>query len=161
MMLQKLQITLQRNSLAFQVFASLTAFLPIYAFILFDELTQRQLMKTGFLGVQFKILMITAQVLGFAVSKGLGVKYVSEMLPENRSKSLILMLALSWFAYLLFALTPAPYNLIFIFLASLPLGMIYGTILGFWRDDAVQICSWPLTASFVWAQVLQKVLVSG
>jgi hypothetical protein len=94
--------------------------------------------------------MITAQVLGFAVSKGLGVKYVSEMLPENRSKSLILMLALSWLAYLLFALTPAPYNLIFIFLASLPLGMVYGTILGFLEGRrSTDLLVAVLTASFI------------
>lgn len=151
MMLQKLQITLQRNSLAFQVFASLTAFFTYLCFYPFRRAyTAATYEDWIFLGVQFKILMITAQVLGFAVSKGLGVKYVSEMLPENRSKSLILMLALSWFAYLLFALTPAPYNLIFIFLASLPLGMVYGTILGFLEGRrSTDLLVAVLTASFI------------
>jgi hypothetical protein len=104
----------------------------------------------AFFGVNFKILIITAQVLGFAVSKGLGIKYVSEMLPENRSRNLLIMIGLSWVCYLFFALTPAPYNLFFIFMASLPLGMVYGTILGFLEGrKTTDLLVAVLTASFI------------
>jgi len=150
-MLQKLQTSLQRNPWAFQIFASLTAFFTYLCFYPFRRAyTAATYENWLYWGIQFKILMITAQVLGFAVSKGIGVKYVSEMLPENRSKNLIIMLALSWGAYFLFALTPAPYNLAFIFLASLPLGMVYGTILGFLEGRrSTDLLVAVLTASFI------------
>ena len=103
-----------------------------------------------FWGVHFKILMITAQVLGFAVSKGIGVKIVSEMKPEKRARNLLIFTGLSGLSMLLFGLTPAPYKLIFIFFASLPLGLFYGVILGFLEGRVnTDILVAALTASFI------------
>ena len=132
-------------------FAAITAFFTYMCFYPFRRAyTAATYEELSFLGVNFKILMITAQVLGFAVSKGLGIKYVSEMLPENRSRNLLIMIVLSWFCYLLFALVPAPYNLLFIFMASLPLGMVYGTILGFLEGrKTTDLLVAVLTASFI------------
>lgn len=101
-------------------------------------------------GLPFKILIITAQVLGFAVSKGIGVKVVSEMKPENRAKYLLIFTALSWLCMLGFGLVPAPYNLLFVFLGSLPLGLFYGVILGFLEGRRVtDLLVAALTASFI------------
>lgn len=135
----------------FNIFASLTAFFTYLCFYPFRRAyTAATYEEIEFLGIHFKILMITAQVLGFAVSKGLGIKYVSEMLPKNRSKNLLIMVGLSWLAYLLFALVPAPWNLVFIFLASLPLGMVYGTVLGFLEGrKSTDLLVAVLTASFI------------
>lgn len=103
-----------------------------------------------YFGVQFKILIITAQVLGFAVSKGFGIKIVSEILPEKRAISLFYISIISWLCMLGFGLTPAPYNLIFIFLGSLPLGLFYGIILGFLEGrQSTDFLVASLTASFI------------
>lgn len=150
-MLIKLSALLARSPVAFTVFASVTAFFTYMCFYPFRRAyTAATYDELVFLGVQFKILIITAQVLGFAVSKGLGIKFVSEMLPQHRSRNLLVMIVLSWSAYFFFALTPAPYNLVFIFLASLPLGMVYGTILGFLEGrKATDLLVAVLTASFI------------
>lgn len=150
-MQKKLNELLTRNSFNFTVFASITAFFTYLCFYPFRRAyTAATYEDLVFWGVNFKILIITAQVLGFAVSKGLGIKYVSEMLPTNRSRNLLIMIALSWICYLFFALTPAPYNLFFIFLASLPLGMVYGTILGFLEGrKTTDLLVAVLTASFI------------
>jgi Family of unknown function (DUF5690) len=104
----------------------------------------------AFWGIDFKILMITAQVLGFAVSKGIGIKVVSEMKVANRAVSMAIMLCLATVFYGLFAMCPAPYNLLFIFLANLPLGMFYGTILGFLEGRRVtEFLVAVLTGSFI------------
>lgn len=142
---------ISRSSFNQTLFASVTAFFTYMCFYPFRRAyTAATYEDLAFIGVNFKILIITAQVLGFAVSKGLGIKYVSEMLPENRSRNLLIMISLSWICYLFFALTPAPYNLFFIFLASLPLGMVYGTILGFLEGrKTTDLLVAVLTASFI------------
>ncbi|MFY8000643.1 MAG: DUF5690 family protein [Candidatus Kapaibacteriota bacterium] len=149
--MQKLSEFIARSSFNFTVFASVTAFFTYMCFYPFRRAyTAAMYEELVFWGVQFKILIITAQVLGFAVSKGLGIKYVSEMLPQNRSRNLLIMIVLSWTSYFFFALTPAPYNLVFIFLASLPLGMVYGTILGFLEGrKTTDLLVAVLTASFI------------
>ena len=148
---QKLTQFIGRSSFNFTLFASITAFFTYMCFYPFRRAyTAATYEDLAFFGVNFKILIITAQVLGFAVSKGLGIKYVSEMLPTNRSRNLLIMIALSWICYLFFALTPAPYNLFFIFMASLPLGMVYGTILGFLEGrKTTDLLVAVLTASFI------------
>lgn len=150
-MLTKLSDSLTRNSFNFTVFASVTAFFTYMCFYPFRRAyTAATYENLIFWGVQYKILIITAQVIGFAVSKGLGIKYVSEMLPRHRSRNLLLMIVSSWISYFFFALTPAPYNLLFIFIASLPLGMVYGTILGFLEGrKTTDLLVAVLTASFI------------
>jgi len=147
----KLKAYLAANSTAFAIFASLAAFFTYLCFYPFRRAyTAATYDDLYFFGIHYKILIITAQVLGFAVSKGLGIKYVSEMLPANRARNLILIILLSWVCYLFFALVPAPYNLFFIFLASLPLGMVYGIMLGFLEGRRVtDLLVAVLTASFI------------
>jgi hypothetical protein len=148
---KRLTDIINRSSFNLTLFASVTAFFTYMCFYPFRRAyTAATYEDLVFFGVNFKILIITAQVLGFAVSKGLGIKYVSEMLPENRSRNLLIMISLSWVCYLFFALTPAPYNLFFIFMASLPLGMVYGTILGFLEGrKTTDLLVAVLTASFI------------
>ena len=148
---KKLNQFITQSTFTQTLFASITAFFTYMCFYPFRRAyTAATYEELAFFGVNFKILIITAQVLGFAVSKGLGIKYVSEMLPQNRSRNLLIMIGLSWICYLFFALTPAPYNLIFIFMASLPLGMVYGTILGFLEGrKTTDLLVAVLTASFI------------
>lgn len=133
------------------LFAALAAFCTYLCFYPFRRAyTAATFDELYFWGIHFKILIITAQVLGFAVSKGIGVKVVSEMKPENRAKSLLLFTGLSLISMLLFGLTPAPYNLFFVFLGSLPLGLFYGVILGFLEGRKnTDLLVAALTASFI------------
>ncbi len=157
---QKLTQIINRSSFSQTFFAAATAFFTYMCFYPFRRAyTAATYEDLAFWGVNFKILIITAQVLGFAVSKGLGIKYVSEMLPANRSRNLLIMIGLSWVCYLFFALTPAPFNLVFIFLASLPLGMVYGTILGFLEGRrTTDLLVAVLTASFIMGSGFAKTI---
>ncbi len=143
--IQNLPISVQTLFAAVAAFSTYLCFYPFrraYTAATFEELY--------FWGIHFKILIITAQVLGFAVSKGIGVKIVSEMKPENRAKGLLLFTGLSWICMLFFGITPAPYNLIFVFLGSLPLGLFYGVILGFLEGRKnTDLLVAALTASFI------------
>ncbi|GAB3264430.1 DUF5690 family protein [Larkinella harenae] len=111
----------------------------------------------SYAGINYKIWLITAQVLGYAVSKRIGVKVVSEMKPGQRAMYVLLFIGLSELALLGFAVVPPPYNIAFLFLNGLPLGMVYGIMLGFLegrrQTDALVA---GLTASFIFASGFVK-----
>ncbi len=85
----------------------------------------------AFLGVDYKILLVIAQVLGYTASKFYGIKFVSGISPKQRTGSILLLIGLSWLALLGFAIVPAPINILFLFLNGAPLGMIWGLVFGF------------------------------
>jgi Family of unknown function (DUF5690) len=147
----------------FAAFAAFSTYLCFYPFR--RAYTAATYNELYFWGIHFKILIITAQVVGFAVSKGLGRKIVAEMKPDNRAKSLLWFTGLSWLCMLFFSITPAPFNLIFIFMGSLPLGLFYGVILGFLEGRKnTDLLVAALTASFIvgsgFAKSLGKWLLS-
>ena len=83
------------------------------------------------LGMEFKTLLVVAQVLGYMLSKFVGIKIVSEMQPHRRAGLILLLLIVAELALVMFAVTPYPYNFIWLFVNGLPLGMIFGLVLGF------------------------------
>jgi MFS family permease len=110
-----------------------------------------------FAGVSYKIWLVTAQVFGYAVSKGIGVKVVSEMSPARRAGNILLFVSIALLALLGFALVPAPWNIVFLFLNGLPLGLVYGTMLGFLEGRRqTDILVAGLTASFIFASGFVK-----
>ncbi len=142
---------LTKSSVAFVLFTSFATFLTYLFFYPFRRAyTAATYSSLIFWGINYKILIITAQVFGFVVSKGLGIKYVSEMLPQHRIRNLILIITTSLLAYLGFGLVPAPANLLFIFIANIPLGLLYGTVLGFLEGrKTTELLVAVLTASFI------------
>lgn len=120
-------------------------------------ITAVQFEGVEFGGIDYKIWLITAQVLGYAVSKGIGIKVVSEMQPVRRPWYVLGLILLSELALLGFGLVPAPYNIVFLFLNGLPLGMVYGTMLGILEGRRqTEILISALTASFIFASGLVK-----
>jgi hypothetical protein len=82
------------------------------------------------LGLDYKAIFVIAQVMGYAISKVIGIKVVSEVTPEKRAAWLIGLIAVAQFALVGFALTPPPYNLVWLFVNGLPLGMVFGLVIG-------------------------------
>lgn len=85
----------------------------------------------SFAGVDYKIILIIAQVLGYMLSKFIGIKVISELQPNKRIYYLLGLILAAEASLLLFALTPAPYNFIFMFLNGLPLGMVWGIVFSY------------------------------
>ena len=84
-----------------------------------------------FLNIDYKILLVIAQVLGYASSKFIGIRVISGLNPVRRTAYLILFILLAELALVLFALTPPPYNIFFLFLNGLPLGLIWGIVFSY------------------------------
>ena len=79
----------------------------------------------------YKILLIISQLIGYTISKYLGIKIISELNHKSRTITLIGLMASAWIMLLLFALVPYPYNFPFMFLNGLPLGMIWGVVFSY------------------------------
>ncbi len=82
-------------------------------------------------GVDYKIVLITTQVLGYMLSKFIGIKVVSEMSRGARIRSILVLIGIAWSALLAFGLLPYPYNFVALFFNGLPLGMIWGIVFSF------------------------------
>ncbi|MFD2936645.1 DUF5690 family protein [Spirosoma flavum] len=147
-----------RNPTAFMLFGATAAFCTYACMYAFRKgITAVTFEGMAFAGISYKIWLVTAQVFGYAMSKGIGIKVVSEMSPSRRAINILFFVAVALLALLGFALVPAPYNIIFLFLNGLPLGLIYGTMLGFLEgrrqtDGLVA----GLTASFIFASGFVK-----
>ncbi|MFM1942173.1 MAG: hypothetical protein RI897_1155 [Verrucomicrobiota bacterium] len=83
------------------------------------------------MGVGFKTWMVTIQVLGYTLSKIIGIKFISEMAAARRAVTLLCLVGVAEVALILFALTPIPWNVGWLFLNGLSLGMVFGLVLGF------------------------------
>ncbi|MGA2343961.1 MAG: DUF5690 family protein, partial [Steroidobacteraceae bacterium] len=75
--------------------------------------------------------LVIAQVAGYALSKLIGIKVISELNPAKRASAIIVLILAALLALVLFALIPPPWNVAAMFLNGLPLGMIWGLVFGF------------------------------
>jgi len=82
-------------------------------------------------GLDYKAVLIIAQVLGYMVSKFIGIKVISELKASGRVKLIIRLILFSEAGLLLFGLVPYPYNFFFLFLNGLPLGMVWGIVFSY------------------------------
>ncbi len=109
------------------------------------------------LGIGFKTILVAAQVAGYTISKFVGIKVVSEMPPRFRAVSIIALIGCAEFALLLFAITPVPWNAVWLFFNGLPLGMVFGLVLGFLEGRKVtETLSAGLCASFILSSGFMK-----
>src|ERR1700744_2934369 len=81
--------------------------------------------------VDYKVWLGIAQIIGYTLSKFYGIKFISELKPGQRSKYILLLIGIAWLALLCFAIVPAPYNIIFLFINGFPLGLIWGLVFGY------------------------------
>ncbi|WP_052496158.1 DUF5690 family protein [Pedobacter lusitanus] len=85
----------------------------------------------SFFDLDFKSLLIISQTLGYVMAKWVGIKFVSEIKPAYRIRAILILIGFAECMLLLFGSVPAPWNVIFLFLNGLPLGVIFGLVLGF------------------------------
>lgn len=83
------------------------------------------------MGIGIKMIYVASQVFGYTLSKFIGIKWVSEMTPPRHAGSILGLIAVAPVTLMLFAITPVPYNAIWLFVKGLPLGMVFGLVMGF------------------------------
>jgi len=108
-------------------------------------------------GVGFKAWLVTSQVLGYTVSKFIGIRVIAEMKPERRASLILFLIGIAHVALIGFALTPAPYCAAWLFVNGLPLGMVFGLVLGFLEGRRMsEAFVSGLCASFILADGVTK-----
>jgi hypothetical protein len=100
--------------------------------------------------VQYKIALVIAQVFGYALSKVAGIKVISETPPHRRAMGILLLIGIAELSLVLFAIIPAPLNIICMFADGLALGMIWGLVFGFLEGRRTsELLGAMLCASFI------------
>jgi hypothetical protein len=104
-----------------------------------------------------KAWLVGAQVLGYTLSKIIGIRVISEMNPARRRITLLGLIAFAEVALLLFAVVPAPFHTVCLFFNGLPLGLVFGLVLGFLEGRRLtEAFVAGLCASFILADGIAK-----
>ena len=100
--------------------------------------------------IDYKILLIIAQVIGYVISKFIGIKIISELKANQRIFYLLGLIGISEIALVFFALVPKPYNILFMLLNGVPLGMIWGIVFSYLEGRKfTEILGVALSTSFI------------
>jgi len=139
---KKTLVTLRAAFAAFGVYFCMYGFRKPFTVASFEGL--------AYFGVDYKVLIIIAQVMGYFISKFIGIKFISELKPEKRIFYLFTFIAVAELALLGFAVVPAPYNILLMFINGIPLGMIWGIVFSYIEGrKTTEIIGLFLCSSFV------------
>src|SRR5256885_891588 len=83
-----------------------------------------------FLGstVALKTALVISQIIGYALSKYIGIKVCSEVSATRRAVTLILLIVWAELALIAYGLVPDDFKVVAIFFNGLPLGMVWGLV---------------------------------
>eukprot|EP01135_Chromosphaera_perkinsii_P009240 Nk52_evm1s1696 gene=Nk52_evmTU1s1696 len=77
-------------------------------------------------GMSLKSALVMAQLLGYCISKFIGIKVCSETVKNQRAVSLILLMVIAELTLILHAVLPEDWKVLAMFLNGLPLGIVWG-----------------------------------
>ncbi len=134
---------------AFGVYSCMYAFRKPYTAATFGDWV--------FLGMDYKVWLVIAQTLGYALSKFIGIKFIAELRSAGRMGIILGLIGMAWAALLGFALTPAPYNIGFLFINGIPLGMVFGVVFSYLEGRrSTEFLGAVLAASFIFSSGFVK-----
>lgn len=147
-----------RNRIFTVVWAALAAFLTysfIYAFR--KPLSAATFEGMTVFGMSYKAVVIITYVIGYMSAKGFGIKIISELPNVGRRRFLLILILVSWLGLLLFAITPAPYNIVWVFMNGFPLGLMWGILFSYIEGrNSTDILATFLCVSFIYSSGIVK-----
>lgn len=112
--------------------------------------------QTAF-GMDLKSALVMVQVIGYMLSKFIGIKVIAEMPPGRRVAGIAGLTSVALASLLGFALTPVPWSVGFLFVNGLMLGMVFGLVLGFLEGRRMtELLAAGLCTSFILADGVTK-----
>ncbi len=133
---------LQGAFASFGTYFCMYAFRKPFAVATFENLV--------YLGIDFKILLIISQVLGYALSKFIAIKLISELRANQRLGYLITMILSAEVSLVFFGWVPAPFSTLFMLTNGLSLGMIWGIVFSYLEGRRfTEILGVALCSSFI------------
>ena len=135
----------------FALYAMSAAFLTYFSMYAFRKpFTVGQYEGLAMWEIDYKIILILSQVLGYMVSKFIGIKVISEMMHNRRALAIIALVGCAELALFLFAIAPEPIKPIAIFFNGLPLGMIWGLVFSYLEGRKTsELLGAGLSATFI------------
>lgn len=110
-----------------------------------------------FAGINYKAWLIIFQIFGYGSAKFVGIKVISELKAHSRGLGILIMTGIAALAWLLFALVPPPYNIIFLFVNGFPLGMVWGMVFGYLEGRRMtEVLGATLAVSFIFSSGLSR-----
>jgi hypothetical protein len=146
-------LTLYASISAFGLYTCIYAFRKAFSVATFADLE--------FLNISYKVWLVTFQVGGYALSKFMGIKIISELRSHSRAGGILLMVSVAALSWLLFALIPPPYNMILLFFTGLPLGLVWGMIFAYLEGRRMtEVLGISLSVSFIFSAGLSRTVGS-
>jgi len=118
-----MQIGMYAAVAAFLTYTMIFGFRKSFTVCTFDGMTVGSL--------SYKTVLVLSQMMGYLMAKFYGIKFISELKRFGRNKIILLLVGIAWMAWLCFALIPAPYNIVFLFINGFPLGMLWGVVFSY------------------------------
>lgn len=146
------------SQLAVAIFAAAVAFFTYAAVYAFRKpFTAGTFEGLSFLGINYKVSLVISQALGYTLSKFYGIKFIAELKRFGRWKIILLLIGIAWISLFFFAIIPAPYNILFLFINGFPLGMIWGIVFSYVEGRrATDFIGAALAVSFIFSSGFVK-----
>ena len=107
--------------------------------------------------LELKTALVISQVLGYCASKYLGIKVCSELTAARRAMALLVLVGIAQAALVLYAVLPGGWKAAAIFANGLPLGMVWGLVVGYLEGRRTsEILLAGLSLSFIVASGITK-----
>jgi len=141
--------TLYATVMAFCLYTCVYAFRKTFSVATFEGL--------AYAGITYKVWLVMFQVVGYALSKFVGIKVISELKATSRAIGIVLMVFIAGISWLFFAIVPPPLNIVFLFTNGFPLGLVWGMIFGYMEGRRyTEVLGAGLSVSFIFSAGLAK-----
>ena len=130
--------------IVFFTYASIFAFRKPFTVATFEGLK--------FWNISYQTLLIISQVLGYMLSKFYGIKFISELQRLGRWKVSFILMVGAWLSLLFFAVMPAPWGMLCLFVNGFVLGFMWGITFSYVEGRrATDFIGVVLAVSFIFA----------
>ncbi len=111
----------------------------------------------GLFGLQLKTVFVISQVIGYTISKYIGIRVVSESTRARRLQLLLGLIVAAELTLVLFAISPRPVKPLMMALNGLPLGMVWGLVVRYLEGRRTsELLLAALSCSFIVASGVVK-----
>jgi MFS family permease len=149
---------LTSSNAALSLYAAIVSFLTyscMYAFRKPFSAATFELVN-GF-AVNYKVLLVIAQLIGYTLSKFFGIKIIAELKSHHRALGIISLIVLAWLSLVLFAIVPPSLGILCLFVNGLPLGLIWGLVFSYLEGrKTTEFMGAVLTVSFIFSSGFVK-----
>lgn len=144
---------IRASAAVFITYLSMYAFRKPFTAATYDGLS--------FFNVDYKILLILAQLAGYTLSKFMGIGIISSLRADQRLTRLIQLMCVALSSLLLFGMTPPPFNIIFMFVNGIPLGLIWGIVFSYIEGRrSTELLGAIMASSFILSSGIVKAIGS-